>query len=221
MESQAYDGSSLPYVLVKPPGFRPGAGWPLVILAHGRGANMYDLASLAPEIGGTGYVYAFPNGPYRYGYGYAWVAGQPGMDPVPEGSLSVEELLDGFMTEVTRETGAIPGEIVLGGFSQGGGLTFRYGLPRPDTFAGLAILSGVFRDPDQLRLPEGRGQPIFIAHGTHDQVLDIAMGRDARKYLESVGYRPDYHEYPMGHEITRDVVRDLTAWLHKTLPPKR
>ena len=222
MESQAYEGTSLPYVLVKPPGFRSGAGWPLVVLAHGRGASMYDLAGLAPAIDAGGYVYAFPNGPYRYyGVGFSWVPGQPGVEPVAEGAPSIEELLDGFMAEAMRETGAEPGSIVLGGFSQGGGLTLRYGLPRPETFAGLAVLSGVFRDPDQIELPEKREQRIFVAHGTEDQVLDIAMGREAQRFLEGAGYRTEYHEYGMGHEIAPDVIRDLTTWLHETLPPKR
>jgi phospholipase/carboxylesterase len=222
MDSQAYEGTSLPYVLVKPPGFSAGAGWPLVILAHGRGASMYDLANLAPAIDGSGYVYAFPNGPYRwYGVGYAWVGGQPGVEELPEGSPGVEDLIDGFMTEVMRETGTPAGSVVLGGFSQGGGLTYRYGLSRPDLFAGLAILSGVFRDPEQLKLPEGRDQPIFIAHGTQDQLLAIEMGRQARDYLQQAGYNPAYHEYPMGHEITPDVIRDLTLWLHETLSPKK
>jgi phospholipase/carboxylesterase len=221
MEAQEYQGKALPYVIVKPRSFEPDAGWPLVVLAHGRGASMHDLANLAPAIDAAGYVYAFPNGPYRwYGMGYAWVAGQPGVDPVPEGSPSVEQLLNDFMSEVMEETGAAPGNIVLGGFSQGGGLTYRYGLPRPGMFAGLAILSGVFRDPETIGLPARRDQSIFIAHGTQDQVLDIAMGREGRDFLEQAGYKPEYHEYPMGHEITQAVIQDLTAWLHATLPPK-
>lgn len=221
MESQVVEGKSLPYVLVKPPGFQPGAGWPLVVLAHGRGASMYDLAGLAPVLDDTGYVYAFPQGPYSfYGMGWAWVAGQPGVEPLPEGAPSVTELLDGFMAEVLEQTGTQPGNVVLGGFSQGGGVTLRYGLPRPDVFKGLAVLSGAFRDPETVELPQQRTQPIFVVHGTNDTVLSIDMGRSTKAYLEAAGYPLVYKEYPMAHEITPGVIRDLVPWLHETLPPK-
>lgn len=222
MESQVVEGKSLPYVLVKPPGFQPGQGWPLVILAHGRGASMYDLAGLAPVLDDSGYVYAFPNGPYSFaGMGFSWVAGQPGVAPVPQGAPSVEELLNGFMDEVIEETGVEPGNILLGGFSQGGGLTLRYGLPRPETFKGLVVLSGAFRDADTVKLPTLRSQPVFVAHGTHDTMLDIEMGRSTRAFLEGAGYPVFYKEYAMAHEITPGVIRDLIPWLHQTLPPKQ
>src|SRR3990172_6276790 len=80
--------------------------------------------------------------------GYGGSVGRPGMpEPPPEGP-TIEELLDAFMAELTERTGARPGRIVLGGFSQGGGLALRYGLPRPETFAGLAV---------QRLLPRRRG----------------------------------------------------------------
>lgn len=221
MESQVVEGKSLPYVLVKPPGFTPGAGWPLVVLVHGRGASMYDLAGLAPVLDDSGYVYAFPNGPYSFaGMGFSWVANQPGVDPVPANQPSVSELFEGFMAEVIEATGVQPGNIVLGGFSQGGGVTLRYGLPRPETFKGLMVLSGAFRDSDQMELPTDRSQPILVVHGTRDPVLDIEMGRQTNAYLEGAGYPLTYKEYPMQHEITADVIRDIIPWLHQTLPPR-
>jgi phospholipase/carboxylesterase len=221
MESQVVEGNSLPYVLVKPPGFQPGAGWPLVVLVHGRGASMYDLAGLAPAIDAAGYVYAFPNGPYSfYGMGQSWVAGQPGVEPVPEGAPSITELFEGFMAEVIEQTGVEAGNIVLGGFSQGGGVTLRFGLPRPEMFKGLMVLSGAFREAGEVDLPATHTQPIFVVHGTNDQVLEVDMGRRTRAYLEQEGYPVSYHEYPMAHEITPAVIRDLVPWLHETLPPK-
>ena len=40
-----------------------------------------------------------------------------------------------------------------------------------------------------------------------------------RGFLEAEGYRPEYHEYPIGHEISRGLVADLSAWLQGVLPP--
>ena len=102
-------------------------------------------------------------------------------------------------------------------------MTYRYGMLRPEMFAGLVILSGALRNPEALlpHLPAGREQRIFIAHGTHDQVVPVELSRDATSFLSAQGYQPLYREYPMGHEITPEVLNDLTPWMHAVLPPKR
>ena len=100
-------------------------------------------------------------------------------------------------------------------------MTYRCGLRQPQLFAGLAVLSGTLPDPDQLkdRLPADRSQPIFVAHGTADTVLPIERGRSAREFLEAEGYRPQYREYDMGHEISPEVLADLVPWAAGVLPP--
>ena len=99
----------------------------------------------------------------------------------------------------------------------------RYGLPNPDIFKGLVVLSGVAPDEETIRdrLPEERTQPIFEVHGTKDMVIDIEMARDTRKFLEAEGFSPLYKEYEMGHEINQDVLDDLVPWIHKVLPSLR
>lgn len=228
MNATAQEGKALAYVLVKPDGIESTAGYPLVVFLHGFGANMYDLASLAPAIDPSGYVYAFPNAPYRvpFGggqYGFSWGM-RENVEPPPATMPPVDGLIETFLQEVIDQTGAEPGKIVLGGFSQGAGMTLRIGLLRPEIFSGLIVLSGAFReDQDEFRqqLPEKRAQPIFVAHGRQDQVITIERGgRQVKAFLESAGYTPLYKEYEMAHEIPPSVVRDLTPWLHETLPPR-
>ena len=227
MDAQTFEDTALPYVLMKPDGFEPGAGFPLIILMHGRGSSMYDLAGFSSALDGKGYVYAFPNAPYRMNFrpgmsGFSWITGQQGVEDPPEGSPPANDLLHAFVNEVIEEVGAEPGRVVLGGFSQGGGMTLRYGLLHPETFAGLVVLSGAFRNRDDIEaaLPARRDQQIFITHGTNDQVLAIEHGRETRDFLVNAGYSPAYNEYDMAHEISHSVVRDLVSWLHEALPPK-
>ena len=226
MDAEAVDGKSLPFIIARPEGFTPDGSWPLVVLLHGFGASMYDLASLGPAIDASGYVYAFPNAPYRVelgfgSVGHSWSADRPGVQPTSE-SRSVEELLDAAITEIVDATGARPGRVALGGFSQGAGLTLRHGLPRPEAFAALVVLSGFFRDADTVRplLPEQRSQPIFLVHGRQDQMIPLAQAHETKSFLESAGYPVAYHEYDMPHTITDAVLADLTPWLHAALPPK-
>ena len=224
MQAQDHDANGLKYVILKPEGYRDGKSYPLVILMHGYGSHMRDLAQLAPAIDPDGYLYAFPNGPVPIdlGYGargYAWA--HPDEDDEAEAEVRSGEMLDAFFGEVIGKYGVAPGQVVLGGFSQGGVMALRNGLPNPDTFCGVVSLSGRLPNPDALRsrLPRQRDQSTFIAHGTMDTMLEVELGRSARRFLEAEGYSPEYHEYEMGHQITPDVLADLALWLRTVLPP--
>jgi phospholipase/carboxylesterase len=228
VDAEVVEGNALPFVLVKPEGFRPDGSWPLVVLLHGFGASMYDLASMGPVLDNLGYVYAFPNAPYtvQLGFGqtgYSWSADRPGVDPASaQDGRSVEELLDATLDGVFEATGATAGNVALGGFSQGAGLTLRYGLPRPGSFRGLIVLSGFFRDADTVRplIPAQRTQPVFLVHGRQDPLIPLEQAHVTKSFLEDLGYPVTYHEYDMPHTITDDVLNDLRPWLKGVLPPK-
>ena len=220
MQTEAHRGKDLLYFTVYPRGYDPGLTYPLVILLHGVGSNMYDLADLTPAISTRGYIYVCPNAPIpmqigQGAIGFAWTS--PGGGD-PEESLQSERMLQSLAQEVMERYHVTPGQAILLGFSQGGGMTYRCGLGRPDLFAGLVALSCSIRDPDEMRrrLPPQRTQPIFIAHGLQD---NVERGRSARDFLESEGYSPYYREYDMGHAINADVLGDMVPWIHRVLPP--
>ena len=224
MEALQHQGKTLPYIAVHPDGYSPDKNYPLVILLHGFGSHMGDLAGLAPAIDPVGYVYACPNAPLAVEIGpgmtgYSWMP--PRDTGTPEDNRLAEELLTTFFDEVMERYHMPPGLAILGGFSQGGGMTYRCGLGRPEVFAGLVALSSGIPDPDELRsrLPVQRTQPIFSAHGTQDGMISVERARQAKAFLEAEGYAPQYKEYVMGHEIGQEVLDDLVPWIHQVLPP--
>ncbi len=242
MESTEHKGKSLLYLTVEPDGYDPQVEYPLVIILHGFGANMHDLAGLCPSIERRGYLYACPNAPMPFQFGpgmtgYGWTP--PRGEGTAEDARRAVELLESFFEEVLEQYRVPPGRIILMGFSQGGGMTYRCGLGRSDVFAGLAALSSTMpdreellsysenraRNPASLDLPTaqatagGKEQPIFIAHGTNDELVPVERAREARELLEVLGYSPQYREYPMGHEISQGVLDDLVTWIKGVLPP--
>ncbi len=62
--------------------------------------------------------------------------------------------------------------------------------------------------------------PIFLAHGTADNVLPLALGERSRHALEAQGYSVDWHVYPMAHSLCLEEVMAIGAWL-AALPPSR
>ena len=224
MQAQQIEGNSLAYILVEPDEYDENQEYPAVVLLHGFGASMRDLVGLAPSIEKSGYLYVFPNAPIpmQIGLGmtgYAWTP--PGQSGGDDAATHAEELLVGFFEEAMERHGLSEGGMVMGGFSQGGMMTYRFGLRRPEMFAGLIILSGRVSSPEILadNLPEHRDQPIFVAHGKQDKVIEVEYAQESRGFLISEGYSPQYHEYEMAHEINQDVLDDLGPWLRNVMPP--
>ena len=224
MEIKQFEGESLLYLTIEPDGYSPDKDYPMIIMLHGFGANMRDLAGLAPVISRDGYVYACPNAPIPFqlgpgSTGFGWST--PRAANTEEESVQSAGKLEIFFDEVIQDYNVKPGRALLMGFSQGGGMTYRMGLPRPDVFAGLGALSGAMSNWDVIkdRLPEKRDQPIFIAHGLNDPLVTLERAHEAKSFLEANGYSPVYNEYSMAHEISQDVLDDLTPWIQKVLPP--
>ncbi len=224
MEAREYQGTVLRYIVVEPDDFDPERPYPLVVLLHGFGASMRDLVGLSPSIDRSGYLYIFPNAPIEMttGYGmrgYAWTTIGPGSSP--DEAARAEAMLEALIEEVGQRYGVGEGRMVLGGFSQGGMMTYRYGMPNPELFAGLVVLSGGVNGQDELRdrLPVHRDQPIFISHGTEDGVIPVEEARRSLRFLKEEGYTPEYREYAIGHEIDQEVVQDLREWIRRVLPP--
>ena len=224
MEIVEGKGESLDYLVVHPDGYDSQKGYPLVVLIHGFGASMRDLAPLSRSIERKGYVYACPNGPVEIPMapgqvGYAWYP--PRGSASEEDILAAEEQFKAFIQEVVEEYHTPPGQIILAGFSQGGAMALRLGLPDPTAFAAVVALSGAISDPQEMKgtLPTERTQPIFIAHGTLDAMVPVDRARQTRAFLEEEGYAPLYKEYSMGHEISQQLLDDLAPWMHEVMPP--
>ena len=223
MEAKQYEDGDLAYRVLEPDGYEPGRPYPLVILMHGYGSHMGDLMSLGPLIAPRGCLFAFPNAPIRMDLGFGMAGYAWSIPPEDEFDTdgSAERLLKGFVDDVMARYGVEDGQAVLGGFSQGGMMAYRHGLRRPDRFRGLVALSSRLSRRD---LPDSPGdsppsQRIFITHGTLDDVIPPKAGRLARNMLTARGYSPEHREYEMAHEITQEVIADLSGWLAKVLPP--
>ena len=229
LEIKQFQGASLLYRVVEPDHYRPGADYPLVVMIHGYASSMDDMAGLAPHIDRTGYVYACPNAPIDFQVrsgriAYGWSSPGSSEAEVEAEEVEAADLLEVFFSEVFQRYHAQPGGTLMLGFSQGGNLSLRCGLPRPETFAGLASLSGYLPESEALRdrLPEQRDQSVFVAHGTHDQYIPLTQAQEIRDFLVEEGYDPLYREYPcMRHEVAPPVVSDLAPWIRRVLPPRR
>ena len=187
---------------------------PLVIVMHGRGADAHDLADLAPMLDpGNGCRFVFPNAPRAWEaapgmtFGWTWFDGWP---PEPASIAASRELLLKFIDEVTAKYPT--SKLIVSGFSQGGMMALEVGL-RTDV-AGIVVMSGGLYERD---LPELSPKPVFIAHGTVDDMVPVANARRARLVLEEHGFDVDYHEYPMGHQVVMEEIEAVRQFIARCL----
>ena len=213
--------AGLRYVRVDPEG-REAEALPLIIAIHGRGADASDLAPLAGELEPGAYRWILPQGPREVplgpGYtGWAWYdLGERQRDTVVES----RDRLTSFVAAVLDQFGLLKDQVLVTGFSQGGVMTLQVGLTSPDPFAGLAVMSGYIPASETLQpvLPERQDRSVLMVHGVYDQVLEIDRARQAKALLEGAGLRPEYHEFPMDHEITAASLAVVREYLRRRLP---
>jgi phospholipase/carboxylesterase len=195
---------------------------PVVVCLHGFGANGADLEGLAGAIDPHGYAYVFPDAPQEILPGgivpsFAWH--ERGGNESAEQAAGAVAVLGTFLDVVGDRHPGQP--VALVGFSQGAAVALRYGLPRPDRVAGIAVLSGSLRRTDDLTgtLPDRRDLPLFVAHGRADELVPFAVAGELQTYLQQQGYRPEFHAHDGGHSIPPLVVRELRSWLRRVTPP--
>ena len=203
----------LSHVTRPPPGGGPGPH-PCLLLLHGRGADELDLLGLADELDPRLFVVS-ARAPLRMGPGYAWYHFQSIGDPEPASFQASLAALSTFVADLPQAYPVDASKIFALGFSQGAMMAGSLLLTHPSVLTGTALLSGYLPLNSGLAVDEAqlRDRPVFVAHGTGDQVLPVALGRQAREYLVRLGADVTYREYRIGHSIGPEELVELAAWL--------
>lgn len=198
-----------------------------VIWMHGLGADGHDFEAIVPYLGipeTHSIRFIFPHADVRpvtlnggmsmrAWYDIVTIDGprNSDMEGVARSAVQIEELIT---REKTR--GISADRIVIAGFSQGGALAYHVGLRHPEALAGILVLSAYLLDASDLgteATQPNQHTPILQCHGTHDPVVTLAMGAQARDALTELGYSIDWREYPTAHNVDPREVVEVGAWL--------
>jgi len=192
-----------------------------LVLLHGRATDEHDLLpvidAVDPERRLDGLTprgpFTLPPGGYHW-YGPVVRVGFPNKETFEQSFALLSDWLDASV-DLERT--------VLGGFSQGSVMAYALGLGagRPPP-AGVLAMSGFLPVVEgfELDLEGRRGLPVAIAHGTHDPVITVQFGHEARDRLSAAGLDVLYRESPVGHGVDPRGIDELRAWLARTLPAR-
>lgn len=218
---------TLPYVEVNPN--QPAKA--VVIWLHGLGDSGNGFAPIVPELtlpDELAVRFIFPHAPVRpvtinngmemrawYDIKSMDFNSRADRKGVEESADLIQSLIE---TEV--EKGIPANKIVLAGFSQGGVIALHLGTRYEHSLAGIMCLSSYMCEPNTLsaeRHQANKNTSIFVAHGTHDDVVPMAMGNAAFKTLSDNGYPASWQTYPMQHNVCMEEIKDISTWLQGIL----
>ena len=202
-----------------------------VIWLHGLGADGHDFEPIVPELRlpqDLPLRFVFPHAPVRpvtINGGMEMRAWYDILSLDPEGrseESSVRESARALLTliEAEIERGVEPRRILLAGFSQGGAVVLHAGLRYATPLAGLMLLSTYVPVPGAFAAEvtasdasQPRSVPIFMAHGTFDPMLPLALGKESAAMIESAGFTIAWREYPMAHGVCPQEIADIRDFL--------
>ena len=201
-----------------------------VIWLHGLGADRYDFMPVAEILQQSLLTTRFvlPQAPTRavtINGGYAMPSWYDIKAMSPARSISEEELEESAdmvigLIEAQRQSGIDANRIFLAGFSQGGAVVFHSAYLKWQGPLGGVIALSTYAPTFTETLPLSASQqriPALCLHGQYDEVVQNAMGRTAYERLKAAGVSVTWQEYPMGHEVLPEEIRDIGTWLAKRL----
>lgn len=198
-----------------------------IIWLHGLGADGYDFEPIIPHLGldfAAKFIFPHaPSMPITVNGGYvmpAWYdilemdALSRRVDKVGI-AHSVQRVL--AIVEQEKARGVASQDMVVAGFSQGGAVAYALCAALHEPLGGLLALSTYFATAEDIHsmVP----LPVFIAHGSLDEVVSPNFAKIAAQKLQSLGIDPTTKTYPIGHQISPQEIADIGVWLNSVLNP--
>ena len=206
-------------------GPRPEAA---VIWLHGLGADGHDFEPIVPELRLPKAVrFVFPHAPVRpvtINNGMrmrAWYdILQFGDGPEDEQGIRASQVLLENLIIAEKKKGIQAGKIVLAGFSQGGAIVLQTGLRHAERLAGILALSTYLPIAETLQKEKSKANqdlPIFMAHGSYDDIIPLRRAEQSRDLLVKSGYPLEWRTYPMPHSVCPEEIGHISGFLLRIL----
>lgn len=200
-----------------------------VIWLHGLGADGYDFEPVIEMLDLQHIYFMLPHAPYQkitMNNGYemrAWydLFGLGSSAPQDTDGIRASQAEIHALISHVNSLGIPTHRIALAGFSQGGAIALHTALRYPETLAGVLALSTYLPLKQSLQHEKtavNQSTPIFMAHGTMDEVIRLDTCLQSRNTLIEAGFAVEWHEYSMAHSVNMEEIEDIRQFLNRILP---
>ena len=198
-----------------------------IIWLHGLGADGHDFADIIQQLNlpkDLHLRFIFPHAPLRPITINAQIRMRAWYDIYSLECLNYEDEIGIIHTQqsinklIEQEIaeGVCPKNIILAGFSQGGAIALYTGLRYSKLLGGILALSTYLPLADKFSEEANKANqdvPIFMAHGNADLVLPFIFGYQTFQRLKQLNYLIEWHDYPIGHQISLEETKTIGKWL--------
>ncbi len=164
------------WILYIPRNLSPNA--PLLLMFHGSGGDGLSTREV------TGYRFDMLADQYKFvvaypdGYETTWNdCRKASPQPARVKNIDDESFIEAIINKTVTEYRIDRKRVFAAGHSNGGQLTYRLAMERPQEFAGIAAISASIPTPDNLAcMPSGVPIPAMVINGTADPINPFAGG---------------------------------------------
>jgi len=152
--------------------------------------------------------------------GFSWTRSASHGEIEPVDFTTAIESLQQFIPEMIRRYKADAACVIVMGFSQGAAVSYALSLAQPDLMCGVIALAGFMplaAHPERNAMQSKDAPRYLIIHSLDDDIVPVALAREARSALEARGALVEYHEYPGGHKISAQGMKDIARWIERIL----
>jgi len=201
---------------------------PLILLLHGLSGDERVMWLFDRALPRAATVIS-PRALFPAADGFSWTRSVDHGEIKAADFTAAHETLQRFIPEMIEHYDCHPQRVVIMGFSQGAAVSYALSLAQPHVLCGVIALAGFMAHSSPAPLHSAHALPdaqrrgrawrsgllprYLIIHSTDDDIVPIALAREARSELEARGAQVEYHEYPGGHKISAQGMKDIAAWL--------
>ncbi len=193
----------------------------LFLLIHGWTGDENSMWVFARNLPRDYWMIA-PRAPYAaQPNGYSWrpprpealrrapddVRGWPGFEDFRPAADLLIQLVDDYAAQNNIEAN----QFDVMGFSQGAALTNTITLLYPERIRRAGVLAGFIPTGAEALIEKCplNGKPIFVSHGTLDEMVKIEYARQSIQMLEDAGANVTFCEDDVGHKVSANCMRAL------------
>ncbi|HEY9183719.1 MAG TPA: alpha/beta fold hydrolase [Salegentibacter sp.] len=197
---------------------------PLLIMLHGYGSDENDLFSFAEELPGELFIISV-RAPYpMQAFGNAWYAihwdNTDGKFSDDEQAVESRDRIANFINEAVEEYKVDKNNVSLLGFSQGTILSYAVALSYPEKVKNIIALSGYINQgilKNGYEKNDFSNLDFYCSHGSQDQVIPVQWARQNKPFLDKLGIKNQYSEFPVGHGVAPQNFFEFKSWLEKRI----
>lgn len=193
----------------------------LVVWLHGLGADGHDFVPIVPHLPIQAQVaFAFPHAPKRpvtINAGFVMPAWYDIISADIERVVdekSLEQSAEAVFTlaqTLTKQYALGMDKVIFAGFSQGGAVVYEcLSMAAKD---GVRVGGGLILSSYIAKAVAQINAPLWILHGTNDDVVPFKLGERAKQTLASMGVDAPLFEYPIGHSVSVEEFAPIGAFI--------